>query len=351
MDDLKKLLNINIEKHVKLITPAEVNTLIPVTEKALHNVIVNRQALQNILDDRDDRLFFIVGPCSIHDVDAALEYAEKLKGLSRRVSKKLLIIMRVYFEKPRTTVGWKGFINDPRMDDSFEIEEGIKKARQLLIAINEMGLGAGTEALDPVTPQYLSELVTWAAIGARTAESQTHREIASGLSMPVGFKNGTDGSMGVAVDALQSVSRKHHFLGIDSDGVVSRFTTRGHHYAHVVLRGGSHGPNYDAASVRACEQELFKRGLRSKIVIDCSHANSNKDPVNQPAVLDDCIAQIKTGNKTIAGFMIESNLFAGSQRPGDTLQKLKYGVSVTDKCLGWGETEAMILGASEGLWG
>jgi len=253
--------------------------------------------------------------------------------------------MRVYFEKPRTTVGWKGLINDPFLDDSFHIEEGLKIARTLLLDIAEMGLAASTEALDPLTPQYLAELISWAAIGARTTESQTHREMASGLSMPVGIKNGTDGSLQTAIDALNAVKRPHHFLGINQDGKSAKYSTSGNPYAHIVLRGGGGRPNYDRTSIAACETLLDKNDLRKKIVVDCSHANSNKDHNNQPLVLRDGLGQIRDGNKSIVGFMIESHLHAGNQSIPDDLSELRYGVSVTDKCVDWDATEKMVMAA------
>lgn len=349
MNEIKKILNINIASFEELITPAEMQKVIPVSEKVLQNVLVSRQAVQNILDGRDDRFFIVVGPCSIHDVKAAREYAQKLKDLAKRVEDNFFMIMRVYFEKPRTTVGWKGLINDPRLDDTFQIAEGLKLARQLLIDINEMGLAAGTEALDPITPQYLSELITWAAIGARTTESQTHRELSSGLSMPVGFKNGTDGSVMVAINALESVGQSHHFLGINENGKVSKFSTKGNPYGHIVLRGGGGRPNYDKTSIATFEKTLAQKGLRKKIVVDCSHANSEKDHTKQSLVFKNCIEQICHQNKSIVGFMIESNLFEGNQKITGDRSALKYGVSITDKCLDWKTTEEIILDAHQTL--
>ncbi len=342
MNELKKVLNVNIAGYEELITPAKIQKQVPVTKEALHNVLISRQTIQNILDGRDDRLFFVVGPCSIHDPKAALEYAEKLKKLSEKVSDKFFFIMRVYFEKPRTTIGWKGLINDPHMDDSFHIEEGLKTARKLLIDVNTMGLAAGTETLDPITPQYLAELITWAAIGARTAESQTHREISSGLSMPVGFKNGTDGNIQVAINAMSSMVNPHHFLGINEQGKVCKFSTKGNPYGHVILRGGSEKTNYDEKSLDLCLKALVKNNLREKIVVDCSHGNSAKDYLKQAEVLNSCVNQIIKGNKSLTGFMIESNLFAGNQKIEDP-KKLKHGVSVTDSCVDWKMTEEMIL--------
>lgn len=343
MSNLSKVLNVNIAGSESLITPAEIKKILPVPDTVLNHVILSREVVKNILDGRDDRIFLVVGPCSIHDPKAALEYAEKLKKLSDQVADKLVLIMRVYFEKPRTTVGWKGLINDPRMDDSFHIEEGLKIARELLIQFNQMGLPCATEALDPISPQYLAELITWSAIGARTTESQTHREMASGLSMPVGFKNGTDGGIQVALNALKSAQSPHHFLGINQDGKISKFSTRGNPYGHLVLRGGSGKSNYDEASIQNCLEQLKKENLRQKIVVDCSHDNSNKDHLKQPAVFENCLSQIAQGNKAIVGFMVESNLFAGSQSIPNDLTQLKYGVSVTDKCVDWEMTETMIL--------
>jgi len=348
-DEIKKLLNVNIAGFEKLITPKDLKQAVSVPENVLHHVLVSRQAIQNILDGRDDRYIFVVGPCSIHDPKAALEYAQKLKDLSDKVRDKFLIIMRMYFEKPRTTIGWKGLINDPRMDDSFHLEEGLKIARDLLIQINAMGLATGTEALDPISPQYVSELIAWAAIGARTAESQTHREMSSGLSMPVGIKNGTDGGITVAVNALQSMKGQHHFLGINEEGQVCKFSTRGNPYGHIVLRGGSNGPNFDKTSIVSCEEILEKNGLLKKIIVDCSHANSSKDHNKQPLVLEDCVKQIQAGNKSIIGFMIESHLNEGNQSIPDDLSQLKYGVSITDKCVDFDTTEKMILEAHSNL--
>lgn len=289
----------------------------------------------------------VVGPCSIHDPKAALEYARQLKSLADRVKGKIFIVMRVYFEKPRTTIGWKGLINDPFMDDSFHIEEGLKKARRLLLDITETGLATGTEALDPIVPQYISDLICWSAIGARTIESQTHREMASGLSMPVGFKNGTDGNIQVAIDAMKSALTSHHFLGIDMQGRTSIFKTKGNRYGHIVLRGGKH-PNYDPESVSLCEKALKEAGLRQEIMIDCSHGNSKKDPKRQPIVFQETMKQVKEGNSSIIGMMLESNLFEGNQSiPPDLKEigQLKYGVSVTDKCIDWKTTEQLILRA------
>jgi 3-deoxy-7-phosphoheptulonate synthase len=303
------------------------------------------------LERRDPRLFVVVGPCSIHDVTAAQEYARRLKGLAERVESTMLLIMRVYFEKPRTTVGWKGLINDPDMDDSFHIEKGITQARELLLNLAELGLPAGTEALDPIMPQYLSELITWTAIGARTTESQTHREMASGLSTPVGFKNGTDGSLSTSINALQSVRHPHHFLGITQQGQSAVFRTRGNPHAHIVLRGGGGRVNYDAVSIAVAERELSAASLAPIIVVDCSHGNSNKEPALQPMVAENCVAQIVAGNRSIVGLMLESHLNGGNQPIPKDLSRLEYGVSVTDPCIDWVTTEDLLLKMHQSLQG
>jgi 3-deoxy-7-phosphoheptulonate synthase len=271
-----------------------------------------------------------------------MDYARRLKLLADEVSDTLFVIMRVYFEKPRTTTGWKGLINDPHMNDSFDVGFGLRLARKLLTDINELGLPAGTEALDPISPQYLGDLVTWSAIGARTTESQTHREMASGLSTPVGFKNGTDGGLTVAINALLSVSRPHSFLGINQQGQVAVIRTTGNRYGHIVLRGGAKGPNYDSVTIALVEQELAKNKLPANIVVDCSHANSNKDHNLQPLVMHDCVHQIMEGNQSIVGVMLESNINAGNQSIPADLKQLKYGVSVTDACIDWQTTGKLL---------
>ncbi len=338
-----QLQNVNVLSSELLATPEEVKRRLPMTEGGAATVNRSRQVVRSILDRGDPRLFVVVGPCSIHDVAAAREYAGRLKELSTRVDSTLFPIMRVYFEKPRTTVGWKGLINDPDMDDSFRIEKGINLARELLLYIAELGLPAGTEALDPIMPQYLSELVTWTAIGARTTESQTHREMASGLSTPVGFKNGTDGSLAASINALQSVRRPHHFLGITQQGQSAVFHTRGNAHAHVVLRGGGGRVNYDAVSIALAERELAQAQLPANIVVDCSHGNSNKDPALQPLVAENCVTQIVDGNRSIVGLMLEGNLKAGSQPIPKDLSTLEYGVSITDPCIDWPTTERLLL--------
>jgi 3-deoxy-7-phosphoheptulonate synthase len=337
-----KVDDLNVLSEETLINPEELKALVPTSDHALETVAGGRLAIKKILQRQDPRLFVIVGPCSIHDTEAAMEYARKLKTLSDEVEDSLLLVMRVYFEKPRTTTGWKGFINDPAMNDSFNITEGLRRGRQLLVDLAELGLPTSTEALDPVTPQYLQDLISWSAIGARTTESQTHREMASGLSSAVGFKNGTDGGLEVAINALQSVSAPHRFLGINHRGEVSVIHTRGNAHAHIVLRGGGGRPNYDSVSVNICEQHLMKSNIPANIMIDCSHANSNKDPALQPLVMANAGNQILEGNRSIVGLMVESNLEWGAQPIPENLADLKHGVSVTDACVDWATTETMI---------
>ena len=341
--------NINIEAPEILITPAELKREIPLTKKARQTVAEGRQVIENILSGKDHRVLVVVGPCSIHDLDAAQEYALRLKKLAEKVSDSLYIVMRVYFEKPRTTVGWKGLINDPYMNDSFKITDGLHIGRKLLRDILEIGLPTATEALDPISPQYMQDLIAWSAIGARTTESQTHREMASGLSSSIGFKNGTDGGLTVAINALQSVANPHRFLGINSDGKVSIVTTRGNPNAHVVLRGGNGKPNYDSVSVSICEQELEAANIKPNIMVDCSHANSNKDHNLQPLVLDNVSNQILDGNTSIIGVMLESHINSGNQKLSSNPEDMKYGVSVTDACIDWETTESSLVEMAEKL--
>jgi 3-deoxy-7-phosphoheptulonate synthase len=348
MDD-KRIYNVNVIAQDVLLTPEEVKRRVPMTASAQRTVLDGRTTVENILDRQDARLMVVVGPCSIHDPAAALDYAQRLKKLADEVADRLYIVMRVYFEKPRTTTGWKGLINDPHMNDSFDIEEGLQLARKVLLDINELGLPTGTEALDPISPQYLSDLIAWSAIGARTTESQTHREMASGLSTPVGFKNGTDGGLLVAVNALLSVSKPHSFLGIDQDGQVAVIRTKGNRYGHIVLRGGAKGPNYDSVTIALVEKELARNSLPANIVVDCSHANSNKDPSLQPLVMNDVVHQIIEGNQSIVGIMLESNINAGNQPIPADLSQLKYGVSVTDACIDWTSTEKVLRDARQKL--
>ncbi len=338
---MQNLYNLNVAAQDVLPTPDEIKQRLPLSEAAADTVFQARETVKRILDRQDPRLFVVVGPCSIHDLEAARDYAERLKALAAEVQDTLFIIMRVYFEKPRTTVGWKGLINDPRMDDTFRIDEGLQIARRLLLDLAEMGLPAGTEALDPIVPQYISDLIAWTAIGARTTESQTHREIASGLSMPVGFKNGTNGSLEVAINALQSAARPHNFLGINLFGQSAVIRTLGNRYGHVVLRGGDR-PNYDSVSIALCEKALRDKKLPVNLVVDCSHANSFKDPAMQPLVMRDCAHQIMEGNQSIVGLMIESNIGWGSQPLLADRSQLQYGVSITDACVDWATTEKML---------
>lgn len=334
--------DLNIDKFIPLLTPKELKTELPLTEAARNTVKHGREVIQNILNGTDKRLLVVVGPCSIHDVDAALEYADKLAEFAKEVEDTLFIVMRVYFEKPRTTTGWKGLINDPDMNDSFDIEKGLRTARKLLLDLNDKGLPCATEALDPNTPQYMQDLISWSAIGARTTESQTHREMSSGLSCPVGFKNGTDGSMTVAVNAMTAVQSGHSFLGLSADGKVSIIKSKGNQYAHVVLRGGGGKPNYDAASVAQVENELAKGSVNGKIMVDSSHANSGKDPYLQPMVIQNIAEQIQAGNQSIMGMMIESHLKGGRQNLTADLSELEYGKSITDGCLDWDSTVAAL---------
>ncbi|TXS95809.1 3-deoxy-7-phosphoheptulonate synthase [Parahaliea maris] len=330
--------NINVASQDVLVTPEQLKNSLPLSDNAHDTVTSSRQAIWDILDRKDPRLFVVVGPCSIHDTEAAMDYARRLRELTEELSDTLYIVMRVYFEKPRTTVGWKGLINDPYLDDSFKIEEGLQIGRKLLLDILELGLPTSTEALDPISPQYLQDAISWSAIGARTTESQTHREMASGLSCAVGFKNGTDGGLTVATNALNSAAKPHRFLGINHEGQVSVYTTKGNRYGHVVLRGGSAGPNYDSVHIKLCEDALEKAKLPRNIMVDCSHANSNKQPELQPLVVEDVTHQILEGNRSIVGLMIESNLKAGNQSIPENLADLEYGVSVTDGCIDWDTT-------------
>ncbi|WP_028669992.1 3-deoxy-7-phosphoheptulonate synthase [Saccharospirillum impatiens] len=339
---MQALANLNVESQEILLTPDALKADIPVTEEAATVINAGRDAVRAILDRKDPRIIVVIGPCSIHDPAMAIDYAKRLKTLSDEVSESMLIVMRVYFEKPRTTTGWKGLINDPYLNDSFKIEDGLHIGRTLLMDIAHLGLPTATEALDPISPQYLQDLISWSAVGARTTESQTHREMASGLSSAVGFKNGTDGSLDVAINALKSVSSPHRFLGINQEGQVAIIHTKGNAYGHVVLRGGNGKPNYDSVSVAQCEATLRKAGVPTNIMVDCSHANSNKDHALQPLVADNVANQILEGNQSIIGLMIESNLEEGNQSIPDDLSQLKPGVSVTDACIGWSATESLL---------
>ncbi len=333
---MKSTDNLRIREIRELRTPAEVEREFPRTDAATRTVLSARHALHNILHGSDDRLAVVVGPCSIHDPVAALDYAGRLAALRTRLIGSLEIVMRVYFEKPRTTVGWKGLINDPNLDGSFDIDNGLRLARSLLLEVNNLGLPAGSEFLDMTIPQYFADLVSWGAIGARTTESQVHRELASGLSCPVGFKNGTDGNVRIALDAVKSASQPHHFLAVTKSGHSAIAATTGNDDCHIILRGGK-ATNYDAASVEAASREAEKSGIRPAIMIDASHANSSKNPENQPGVLDAVGAQVAAGDRRIIGVMVESNLVAGRQ---DLVagKPLVYGQSITDGCIDWNTT-------------
>ena len=347
---IKTLNDIHVNSEDVLITPDQLRDELPLSESGRNFVKAARKVIADIIHKKDHRLLVISGPCSVHDLEAAKEYAQKLKALHDKHQDSLYIVMRVYFEKPRTTVGWKGLINDPHMDGTFDVETGLRKARELLIYLTDLGLPLATEALDPISPQYLAELFSWSAIGARTTESQTHREMASGLSMPIGFKNGTNGSLDVAINALQSAASSHRFMGINRQGQVSLIKTSGNPDGHVILRGGKK-PNYDAANVALCEKELSVQGLEPGIVIDCSHGNSNKDYRRQPLVAENVFDQIIEGNKSIIGIMLESHINAGNQSTNGPKESLKYGVSVTDACIDFNDTALLLANATDKLNG
>ena len=333
-----------------LISPKELKDEFPISEAAARTVVNCRETLQKIISGEDSRPVAIVGPCSIHNTDLGLEYAQKLKVLADEVQDQIFVIMRVYFEKPRTTVGWKGLINDPHMNDTFDINTGLRRARKLLLDINELGLSAATELLEPVTPQYIADLITLGAIGARTTESPTHRQMASGLSMPVGFKNGTDGSLQSALDALLSAKTEHSFLGIDEEGRTCIVNTQGNPWGHLMLRGGRSGPNFDSKSINSAAERLESAGLTPNMIVDCSHANSDKDYTKQHVVWNDVIRQKAAGNDSIMGLMLESNLKAGNQKLTDPAN-LEHGVSITDGCIDFEETEQLLRTAAATLAG
>ncbi|MCX7896954.1 MAG: 3-deoxy-7-phosphoheptulonate synthase AroG [Rhodocyclaceae bacterium] len=339
--------DVRIREIKELSPPAQLLREFPATAEAARTTYEARQAIHRILHGADDRLLVVAGPCSIHDVEAARAYAQRLKTQHDRYALSLFIVMRVYFEKPRTTVGWKGLINDPKLDGSFRINEGLRLARSLLKEINEMGLPCATEFLDTITPQYTADLISWGAIGARTTESQVHRELASGLSCPVGFKNGTDGNVKIAVDAIRAAASPHHFLSVTKAGHSAIVSTQGNEDCHIILRGGKQ-PNYDAASVEAACQELARAGLAARVMIDCSHGNSRKDYKRQLVVAHEVAAQIAGGDARIMGVMIESNLVEGRQdhKPG---RPLAHGVSITDACIGWEDTEAVLAELAEAV--
>ena len=341
--------NVHVAAEDVLLTPHQLQAELPVSEHALERIAESRQVISDIIHRKDHRLLVICGPCSIHDIEAAKEYATRLKRVQETCLDSLYIVMRVYFEKPRTTLGWKGLINDPHINDSFDIETGLRKARELLIWLAEHEIPVATEALDPISPQYLAELFSWVAIGARTSESQTHREMASGLSMPVGFKNGTDGSLDIAINALRSAASGHSFMGINKQGQVSIIRTQGNPDGHVILRGGRQ-PNYDSVCVADCEDELKEAGLSAGLVVDCSHANSGKDFRRQAPVALNVANQILEGNESIIGVMLESHLKEGSQsNVGKTADELEYGLSITDGCISWETTEKLLRDIRERL--
>jgi 3-deoxy-7-phosphoheptulonate synthase len=334
--------NLNVVGVSRLITPAQIKDQLPAKSNHLELVCESRATARAILRGADGRMLVVVGPCSIHDAESARDYARRLAVLSREVADRYFIVLRVYFEKPRTTIGWKGLMNDPHLDDSCDVAHGIALARKLLLECLDLGLPTGTEFLDPIMPQYIADLISWAAIGARTTESQTHREMSSGLSMPVGFKNGTDGSIQTAIDAMKSASAPHSFLGIDQDGATSIVKTSGNPDSHVVLRGGRAGANYHPHQVAASCEALRKAGLRPSLMVDCSHANSGKDPARQKDVWKSILAQREGGRREIIGAMVESHIHGGNQPLGISPADLKYGVSITDACLDWESTEALL---------
>jgi 3-deoxy-7-phosphoheptulonate synthase len=347
---MQRIEDIRVKEFTPLISPLALKQDFRMTEKARETVVTSRETISRILERKDHRMFAIIGPCSIHDETAALEYAQRVKDLGAMVSDTLHLVMRVYFEKPRTTVGWKGLINDPWLDGSNDIVSGLRKARSLLLKITEIGVAAATEMLDPITPQYIADLVSWSAIGARTTESQTHREMASGLSMPVGFKNCTDGGLDTAINAVIASAAPQSFLGIDSHGQTCIVQTTGNPHTHLVLRGGTR-PNYDSVSVMEAVELLSKKNLLESIVIDCSHDNSRKNHRFQSVVWQDAINQRMDGNGAIVGLMLESNLHEGNQKNTCELSNMKYGVSITDACISWESTEKLILSAHEHLSG
>ena len=340
--------DLRIQNMRPLIPPAILMEELPLSEKSSTTVARGREQAADVLHGRDDRLMVVVGPCSIHDPKAALEYGGRLHALADELSRDLFVVMRVYFEKPRTTVGWKGLINDPHLDESFVINEGLRHARRLLCELGELGVPAGCEFLDPITPQFIADLVTWGAIGARTSESQVHRELTSGLSMPVGFKNATDGGVKAAIDGMRSAAHPHHFLSVTKQGVAAIVGTAGNHDTHVILRGGESGPNYGAASLAAVRAQLERAGLPPRLMVDCSHGNSGKDHLRQPAVAAELARQIAAGSDTLMGVMLESFLVDGRQdlRPG---ADLTYGQSITDACMGWERTLPVLHGLAEAV--
>jgi 3-deoxy-7-phosphoheptulonate synthase len=334
--------NLNVSGLTPLIAPADLKQVLPLSEEDAEFVAKSRAQVQDILWNRDPRMMVVIGPCSIHDPKAAIEYAERLAKLNSELHDQLLLVMRVYFEKPRTTIGWKGLINDPDLNGTHLISKGLGIARRLMLNITAMGLPVATEMLDPITPQYMADTISWGAIGARTTESQTHREMSSGLSFPVGFKNGTDGNLQIAIDAMGAACHPHSFLGINREGRTSIVRTTGNPDVHIVLRGGNDSPNYAAADIARAEKKLDKAGIKTTLMVDCSHANSLKDHNLQEAVMQDVMEQVAAGNAKIGSLMIESFLKEGNQKMADKLEDLEYGVSITDKCVNWETTERML---------
>jgi 3-deoxy-7-phosphoheptulonate synthase len=340
--------NKNIESETTITSPINLKEKIPISNKVTANILTSRKTVDDIFSQKDPRLILIVGPCSIHDISAAKEYALKLKSLQEEVKKSVYLVMRVYFEKPRTTVGWKGLISDPDMDNSLDVDKGLHQGREFLVWLAEQGIPAATEALNPITPQYFADLISWCAIGARTTESQTHREMSSGLSMTVGFKNGTDGNLNMAINAIKACSSPQSFLGINDEGQISTFKAKGNKSSHIILRGGKKS-NYHISDIIECEKLLRQNDLAERIMVDCSHDNSNQDYRNQGKVIEEITKQIVSGNKSIFGLMLESNLFAGKQKILDNKSDMEYGVSVTDGCIDWGETQSIIRNFSKNI--
>ena len=339
---MKRVYNVNIEAQHPLPTPQEIHAELPLRPEMEDFVARSRETIENIIHRRDRRLLVVAGPCSIDNYDAAIDYADRLKTLAKKVESKFVLVMRTYFEKPRTTIGWKGMVYDPDLDKTFNIEKGLRLSRKLLLAMAEKEIPTATEFLDPIIPQYLSDLISWAAIGARTTESQTHRQLVSGLSMPVGFKNATDGSIHIAIDAIKTASAKHSFLGVINDGRTGVFHTKGNRNCNIILRGSATATNYGSEYIAFTEELMRKSGREPSIIIDCSHGNSLRNPLNQPAAFRDVIGQVKNGATAIAGVMLESYLKTGKQ-PMKSRAELTYGLSITDGCLGWDETAALIL--------
>ena len=340
--------NKNIESETTITSPINLKEKIPISNKVTANILTSRKTIDDIFSQKDPRLIVIVGPCSIHDISAAKEYALKLKSLQEEVKKSVYLVMRVYFEKPRTTVGWKGLISDPDMDNSLDVDKGLHQGREFLVWLADQGIPAATEALNPITPQYFADLISWCAIGARTTESQTHREMSSGLSMTVGFKNGTDGNLNMAINAIKACSSPQSFLGINDKGQISTFKAKGNKSSHIILRGGKKS-NYHIADIIECEKLLRQNDLAERIMVDCSHDNSNQDYRNQGKVIEEITKQIVSGNKSIFGLMLESNLFAGKQKILDNKSDMEYGVSVTDGCIDWEETKDVIRRFAENI--